>query len=86
MTFRSSSQFHRSCSRGFLWLVGDLRLPELQGPPDSDVEDTSTGDSRPLSASDGLTKVQSMPTGSGVDVTDDADVSTNFSAKKNYFC
>lgn len=47
--------------------------------PDSEVDDTSTGESRPLSGSEGLTNVQSMPTGSGVEATEEAEVSTNFS-------
>lgn len=77
---RNSSLVHRSWRRGFRAAVGDLRPfgTECEGTPDSDVEDTSTGDSRPLSMS-GLTNVQSKPTGSGVEGTDEAEDSTNFS-------
>lgn len=82
MTFLSSSQLHRSCNSGFRWATGDLRPLELHAIPDSEVDDTSTGESRPLSGSEGLTRVQSMPTGSGVEATDEAEVSTNFSEKR----
>lgn len=82
MTFRNSSQFHLSCNRGFLWFAGDLRPSELQAVPDSEVDETSTGDSRPHSMSEWFVKVQSIFRDSGVDVTEDADVSTNFSGIK----
>lgn len=68
---------HFSINSGFL--VGDFR-PECdcEGALDSDVDETSTGESRPLSLSV-LTIVQSSPADSGVEGTEDADVSTNFS-------
>lgn len=77
-TFLNSSLVHLSCSRGFLVRLGDLLPPELLGTEDSDVEETSTGDSLPLSGS-GVTTVHSKLAGSGVEVTEDAEVSTNFS-------
>lgn len=49
----------------------------------SEVEETSTGLSRPLAS----VSIQPSLTGvgSGVDVTDEAEVSTNFSENKNYY-
>lgn len=81
---RISSLVHLSCSRGFR-VAGDRRPLECDwdGVPDSDVEETSTGESRPLSLST-LTIVQSSPPGSGVVGTEGADVSTNFSITKKY--
>lgn len=81
VTARSSSLVHLSCNMGFLEAGGDRRPFETDwdGAPDSEVEDTSTGDSRPLSLS-GLTRVQSSPAGSGVEGTEEAEDSTNFSA------
>lgn len=98
MTCRSSSLVHRSCSSGFRTLAEPLfgdRLPPLllecdcDGRPDSDVDDTSTGDSLPVpplpptlfvSVSTLTMVVQSKPTtGSGVVGTDEEEVSTNLS-------
>lgn len=83
MIFRISSLVQRSWRRG-LRFAGDLLPlePESEAAPDSEVEDTSTGDSLPLSLS-GLTNVQSIPTGSGVEGTEEAEDSTNFSETQN---
>lgn len=63
-------------------MAGDRRPLEWDwdGVPDSEVEETSTGESRPLSLST-LTMVQSRPPGSGVVGTEEVDVSTNLSGK-----
>lgn len=49
--------------------------------PDSDVDDTSTGESRPLSTSV-ATEVQLKLLGSGGEGTEVEDASRNLSAKK----